>query len=464
MELDLNVLTGAQLDHILSQRNTGLQYVRELVLSYDKWANTEQTEQPHAAAKKVLDLLPVDKLWLFSWNSSLNISYDNLIRLYTRQKSMEFLEAGTPDKDVQDVIRDIPDLCTVFKSIRSLVMDPRDQKGLDHYAMLLTHSPDIERLHLQCNINEIQIPGEGLSSSPSSITDHLISTLFQHKIPFGSQAPLTLRTITLVNVVLGDRLGARWHLLVDFCSVEELRLCTCPGTGALLSKLCETTNLPRKLKCLEIQDNEYETSEYLDRFMGLVTGVERLLLHLTVLKLPSVPGIIRHSETLKLLSVHGIPKDPYKKELIYDMGSFAKICQQCNHLEEISVAFPPTQFGDFTKFLVTEGLPDLVTINSTTWPVALRVLASSHTPFYKKFLHRKAKEIFLQNIACAVQRKRTSKLQIIAFGKSDNENSAQQMIFMHKKQCGTTLVSRSSRAFKATGAIEGVLGFPIIVD
>lgn len=101
--------------------------------------------------------------------------------------------------------------------------------------------------------------------------------------------------------------------------------------------------------------------------MGLLTGVKRLLLWLKGwANLPPVEDIIRHSATLELLCIRGIPEPG--DELVYDNRSLKNIFQECKCLKQISIAFPPTEPDTLIKILKEHPLPNLVTVNSSTWP------------------------------------------------------------------------------------------------
>jgi len=179
----------------------------------------------------------------------------------------------------------------------------------------------------------------------------------------------------------------------------------------------------------------------LDGFLTLVSGIKVLTVDICYAKtLPSIVGITRHKTTLKELNIHGSRGDGEEEEMVYDHADFDKICKNCTQLEQLSVAFPVTSImrtntDAFMAFETTLGeLPELITLNITTWP--------TNTPSSSR-LPRQIYEHLLQNMAqsCFLSSRKynpSSKLSVIAWGASDKvyerEDSKTQIIFVKGKQ------------------------------
>ena len=161
---------------------------------------------------------------------------------------------------------------------------------------------------------------------------------------------------------------------------------------------------------------------------------------------PSSAGIIRHSKTLKSLNVHAsrIPDMDSDDELVYDYTSFLQICKDCSLLEQVSLAFPPVSVtrGKLEPFVNFENclgeLPNLVTLNITTWPTNSPPSSRLPRKIYEHLLQGLAQQGFERSVAHATEHNRSSKLAIIAFGSSDKvydrEDSQNQIIFVKGKQ------------------------------
>jgi hypothetical protein len=162
--------------------------------------------------------------------------------------------------------------------------------------------------------------------------------------PFAKCTPLALKEITLQKIYLRHAADT-YCKLINFRSVNKIRLFSCPGADSLLSELCKSTQLPDKLDCLEFKhdDNrEQEGLNAIDGFLVLVSGIKFLTIDVSgVQSLPAAAGIMRHSKTLRYLNVHANPPpEESDDEHVYDYSSFQDICKSCTELEQLSVAFP----------------------------------------------------------------------------------------------------------------------------
>lgn len=173
-------------------------------------------------------------------------------------------------------------------------------------------------------------------------------TLFSHLLPFNnsskSQAAFAHLTILRLAEVSLRHCADTFGKLVNFSQIEGLRVVKCPGADALLSMLCKSNHLPKKLRCLEFQhqdnaDNDALTA--LDDFLCLVEGIEDLYVDLTNVKaIPSVDGIVKHGKTLEVLLVHA--SDNSHEEHTWPPDEFQRLCLGVTKLQQISCAWPPT--------------------------------------------------------------------------------------------------------------------------
>jgi len=113
-------------------------------------------------------------------------------------------------------------------------------------------------------------------------------------------------------------------------------------------------------------------------------------------------------------------------------------------LEQISAGFPQTSVirhnsDSFIAFETCLGeLPNLITLNITTWPNNNPSSSKLPLKVYEHLLQGMAQQGFERSVAHAVTHSRSSKLTLIAFGSSDKvydrEDSKNQIIFVKGKQ------------------------------
>lgn len=236
------------------------------------------------------------------------------------------------DKNVIEELQKIPDFEKVFENVKKLGLYPDSREVLDYCQMLVKNSPKVEKITLHASFEENESPLSNRELNDSSTEPGLItSTMFNHMQPFSKCTPLALKEITLQKISL--RYAANTYCkLIDFRSVQSIRIFACAGADALLAELSKSTKLPDKLETLEFKhDDNHENDGLgaLDGFMCLVSGIKVLTIDLTYAKsLPAAAGIIRHGKTLKLLNVHaGRNPDELDDELVYDYSSFSQICK-----------------------------------------------------------------------------------------------------------------------------------------
>ncbi|KAF2477935.1 uncharacterized protein BDR25DRAFT_330548 [Lindgomyces ingoldianus] len=448
--LDVGSANDNKLGAFLNPRNIGLKHVRKLDLYLaDVLDKCNQLQQAHFAIRMILELLPENILEKFSWHPWSPFSGENLILLYKKQKKMKWLEGIALDKEVLQQLEKIPDFDKVFENVKKLGLYPDSREVLDFCHLLVKKSPKVEKITLHASFEESDSPIPNRELNDSSTGPGLItSTMFSHMHPFAKCTPMALKEITLQKINLRYATES-YCRLIDFRTVKSIRVFACPGADALFAELSKSTKLPEKLETLECKhdDNiENDGLGALDGFMCLVSGIKTLTIDLTLAKsLPAAAGIIRHGKTLQQLNVHAsrIPDD-CDEELVYDYSSFSQICKDCPLLEQISVAFPQTSIlrnksDSFTNFENCLGeLPNLVTLNITTWPNNQPSSTKMPRKVYEHLLQGMAQLGFEKSVLHATLHNRTSKLAIIAFGSSDKvydrEDSQNQIIFVKGRQ------------------------------
>jgi hypothetical protein len=438
--------TDTRLGAFLNPKNLGLPHIRKLDLYLADVADKcNQQQQANFAIRMILELLPENILEKFSWHPWSPFSGDNLVLLYRKQKRMTWMESIALDREVVAELQKVPDLDKVFENVRKIGLYPDSREVLDfcHFLLKNTANKTLEKVTLHASFDEIEptIPERELhdsSTGPGLIT----STMFAHMQPFAKCTPIALKEITLQKLKL--RYAADTYCkIIDFRSVQSIRIFACSGADALFAELSKSTKLPTKLETLEVKHDDNPDNDglgALDGFMCLVSGIKILSLDLTSSRsLPAAAGIIRHSKTLKQLNVHAsLGSDSCDEELVYDYASFSQICHECPLLEQLSVAFPSVSvirsknesFIDFETCL--SNLPQLVTLNITTWPTNSPSSTRLPLNIYEHLLANLAQQGFERSSNCAKEDNRSSKLAIIAFGSSDKvydrEDSKNQII------------------------------------
>ncbi|CAN9396229.1 unnamed protein product [Alternaria alternata] len=450
--LDVGSSHDTRLAAFLNPKNIGLQHVRKLDLYLaDVLDKCNQQQQANFAIRMILELLPENQLEKFSWHPWSPFSGDNLVLLYRKQKRMRWLESISLDRNVLPELQKLPNIEGCFKEVRKLGLYPDSREVLDfcHFLLKNVAGRKLEKITLHASFDEMDptVTTRELNDTvnePGLIT----STMFSHMQPFAKCTPIALNEITLQKLHL--RYAAETYCkLIDFQSIKSIRIFGCSGADALFAELSKSTKLPDKLETLEFKHDDNAENDGLgaiDGFLCLVSGIKTLTLDLTYVKaLPAAAGIVRHSKTLKSLNVHASTgPDMCDEELIYDYASFSSICKECTLLEQISVAFPSVSVirsknDSFVNFENCLGdLPQLATLNITTWPTNSPSSTKLPRKIYEHLLAGLAQQGFERSASNAKEKSRSSKLGIIAFGSSDKvydrEDSENQIIFVKGRQ------------------------------
>lgn len=448
--LDVGSPNDTRLGAFLNPRNIGLPHIRKLDLYLaDVMDKCNQLQQANFAIRMILELLPENILEKFSWHPWSPFSGDNLVLLYKKQKRMKWMESIALDKDVIGELQKLPDLDKVFENVRKIGLYPDSREVLDfcHFLLKNTTNKKLDKVTLHASFDEIEppVPDRELhdaSTGPGLIT----STMFSHMQPFDRCTPMALQEITLQKLKL-RYVADTYCKLIDFRTVKSIRVFGCSGADALFAELSKSTKLPDKLETLEFKhedNNENDGLGAVDGFLCLVSGIKVLTLDLTYSKsLPAAAGIVRHGKTLKQLNVHASTgPDTCDEELVYDYASFSQICKDCPLLEQVSVAFPQVSvirskndsFVDFENCLGS--LPQLVTLNITTWPTNSPSSTKLPRKIYEHLLANLAQQGFERSSSYAKEHNCSSKLAIVAFGSSDKvydrEDSQNQIICKYR--------------------------------
>jgi hypothetical protein len=465
--LDLGSPLDNRLGSMLNPRNIGLPYIRKLDLYLASVLDAcNQVQQAMFACRILLELLPENILEKFSWHPWATFSMDNLQLLYRKQKRLQWLEGIALDRDPMPELEKMQNVESIFSETRRLGLYPDNREVLNFCGWLLKNSPKVEKITLHTNfddeLGEPTIPYRELNDTaagPGLVT----RTIFGHMAPFTNCKPMALKDLCLQKVNL--RYAADTYCrVIDFTTIKSLKIFLCSGADTLFAEMSKSSKLPEKLEILEFKhdDNaEGDAMTALDAFLPLVTGIKELTLDIWKSKvLPSPSGITRHGKTLLALNVHGGGESCEDDELVYDLEHFQQICKGCPNLEQLSAAFPTTSLirsssEDFDAFQVGEfdqrhptqskhvqaalgDLPNLVTLNITTWPN--NSPSSSRLPrkVYDHLLQGMAQQGFERSISHAKSNDRSSKLNIIAFGASDKvcdrEDSSKIVIFVKGKR------------------------------
>ncbi|KAF1985842.1 hypothetical protein K402DRAFT_421767 [Aulographum hederae CBS 113979] len=448
--LDVGSPTDSKLTSFINPRNIGLPHIRKLDLYLaDVMDKCNQLTQANFAIRMILEFLPEDILEKFSWHPWSAFSADNLLLLYKKQKRMKWMEAIAMDRNVIPEINKLPNLDKAFENVRKLGLYPDSREVLDLCQLLMKNTSKVEKIVLHASFDDEHdrtVSSRELNDS-STAPGLITSTIFGHLQPFESCTPLQLRDLTLQKINL--RYAADTYCkFVDFRSIKALRIFGCSGADSMFAELSKSTKLPERLETLEIKhdDNqENDTLNALDGFLCLVSGIKVLTMDICYAKaLPSSAGITRHSRTLQELNVHASRGDGEEEELVYEYDQFEKICTECTQIEQLCAAFPATSVirahsDPFSQFEGALGnLPNLITLNITTWPT--NTPSSSRLPrkIYEHLLQSLAQAGFERSITHHASLSRSSKLAVIAFGSSDKvydrEDSKNQIIFVKGRQ------------------------------
>ncbi|EOD43867.1 hypothetical protein UCRNP2_9432 [Neofusicoccum parvum UCRNP2] len=481
--LDVGSTADLNLGAFLNPRNIGLHYIRRLhIYLAEVEEKRNQLQQAHFAVRMILEFLPENILERFSWHPWQPFSADNLLLLYRKQRHMNWLEGISLDKNILEQLENSADLERIAEHTRTLGLYPDSGEVLDLCNILLRKNRRVDKLIVNASFHPAMSSFSPRELHDSSTGPGLItSRLFGHMIPLDHCKPLALTELTLQKVHL--RYSAEtWCRAIKFSALKKLAIFDCPGACTLFAELSKPTKLPKNLETLEFkhEDNrESDALHALDNFLCLVTGLKAITIDISNVKeLPVAAGISRHGKTLKLLNVHANAADLLEDEYVYSAMDFESICRECSELEQLSVGFPATSIvaEKSDSFAAYESalnhLPNLVSLNITTWPKNGNTLGTLPRNIYALLLQNVAQSILYahhppsahhddndtDSIITAVSdhhlhgphasthhhhHPRSSHLNLIAFGSTDAatahaglDDSRTQLIFVKGRQVG----------------------------
>ena len=178
-------------------------------------------------------------------------------------------------------------------------------------------------------------------------------------------------------VLLGQKLSLRleadsvkhstdtWLKLVKFTNLEKLEVQNCAGTDVVFAQLSKAHLSPQKLKILRWMDEGRCEPHALDTLNGFIESLSVLKIIDIYLErmnnLPKADAIVHHKETLTSLSVHS--QSHSNDAHAYTEEDFARICDECSKIRQLSVMFPLTSLeqafpsAEFRAFLVCLFVP-----------------------------------------------------------------------------------------------------------
>jgi len=379
-----------------------------------------------------------------------------LIQLYKKQKKMKWLEAIMTDSTFDSKLIKELNFDSVVGDVERLGLYPDSKGTLDFSHELLRRVVKLKKLTIHANFENAAPPLTSRELNDTATGPGLITrTIFAHMLPFDKcVVPIVLKELTLQKLHLRYA-SDTYCKVIDFSNLEALRVYDCSGTDALLAELCRSSRLPKTLHTFEIKaeddQQEGEVVSTLDGFLCLVSGIEKLTIDIAYAKeMISLASITRHCKTLKSLSVHANENDATdadEEDHTFSRENIEKICTQCQQLEQISLALPDhhiarntnAEYDYFCSMLKT--LPNLVTLNITTWPSNISTASSRLSrKLYEHMLQGIAQTIFTTFGEEATKNNRRLKLSVIAFGTSDKiyerEDSKTTIIYVKGTQVG----------------------------
>ncbi|MCJ1471616.1 hypothetical protein MMC13_000256 [Lambiella insularis] len=404
-----------RLSAFLGRENPGIPHIREIFLRLEKlviqdkhrhYHSDDSSEEDEAeeiqaipgiraqfTVRLLLDFLPRDILYVFSWQNWEPLSVDNFMLLCKKQRSLRVLEIGPMDRLLTPVLDKHPDVFEKLTELNSIDIYPDTLDRLKASQKLLQAKPDIDHLCISTGFEYSNENHEDLQDS--STRPGLISrTLFSHMQPFDNCKPFILK-----NLDLDTYAADTWLKVIRFNALEKLEIRNCAGADFLFAQLSRPHLRPSKLKSLRWMDDDKSEPHALEAFEGLLESLSGLeTLHIFVKRmrsLPKVGPITLHKKTLTSLSVHS--QETREKIHTYSEEDYDRICG-CTQLRQLSVMFPNTSIdhatlsvGFFAFQACTVKLPNLRTLNIRRWPSTQDSFAGSFAriiPILRRYEHQ----------------------------------------------------------------------------
>ncbi|KAI9885727.1 MAG: hypothetical protein M1823_002493 [Watsoniomyces obsoletus] len=344
----------------------------------------------HFTVRLLIDLLPENILHRLVWQHEEEFSVENLVLLCRKQKKLKGLEVGPLDKSLNEALDRYPDLVKNLTELHALKFYPSNLGNLQACHRIMRDTPKLNELWIESAFDDglLRRPADDHDEAqPQSWNDEsnrpglITSTLFQHKLPFQQCQPMALRELVLHKINV--RWAAQTYMrVIDFPSLEILIVHGCGGADALFAEMAKPAKRPRKLQELTfIHASEGRGPTYvlsaLENFLQSVSSLKKLcILFLDGDRLPRVEAICRHAATLEVLMVHSAEPNSYAMDRYYSKTDFGTLCRECTKVRQLAIGCPSPKLLDahlnsgFTDYVDHAlSLPNLVTLNLTSWPV-----------------------------------------------------------------------------------------------
>ncbi|KAI5250627.1 hypothetical protein E4T42_04920 [Aureobasidium subglaciale] len=454
VNLEIGRRTDLRLGAMLHPGNAGLKQIRILRVQFNpQHIDLSETDKLRVemVVRMLIDSLPENILEDFEWSPWLAFDQETFLILLDRQKRLHWLTAfrleGT--NAVEKLESKSDEHASLYKDCEKLAIYPDSLPTLELGQFFLSKISTLTELIIHTNFahGPVHYTTRELNDSPTG-PGLVNKALFRHLLPFDkiTSPPFAhLSSLRLVDVGLrycADTYGR----LIDFTQIVTLRIVKCSGADALLSLLCKSAYLPRKLRCLEVQHSDNQDNDALtavDDFLCLVEGIEDLYLDLNNVKsMPNVDGIIKHNKTLEVLLVHA--SESSNEELVWASDDFQRLCSSVTRLRQLSCAWPASSIlrtnspsWDVFK-LGIRSLSRLLTLHISTFPSCSPLKANLEKSMYTELLRWQSTQLFFYTPSTA------SHLTLIAFGVSDKiptrQDSNNQLIFLR-----STLINADGR-------------------
>ncbi|KAI9809605.1 MAG: hypothetical protein M1825_000037 [Sarcosagium campestre] len=416
----------------------------------------------HFAARLLIELLPENVLEMFAWGSPEEFSADNFVLLCQRQRSLRTIEIGQMDRNLTEILQNQPQLIQNLTLLHSIDMFPQSLEDLEACHAVLRDTPKLDELLISSQFAPTSHDDDVNYDDESNKPGLIATIIFKDQIPFQSCTPMILTHLSLCRINL--RWAAQTYMrVISFPALKELFIKGCAGSDALFAEMVKPAKRPTKLEHLtyahveEIRAVPHYTLSALNSLLESISTLNALYINLSGSdSLPRIDGICNQGDNLRALIVHcsrhaGLIG--HRDRAYYSQDDVVKLCHRCKNLEQLALACPNTnaldlQLSDpFSKYIDTMlTLPELVTLNLTSWPPALSGSTYASVfklPFqvYSHQLQRIAQAIFSRSIERSKTESQPATLRVIAFGcnlKKYSQNTIagnmQQLAFMLGKQ------------------------------
>ncbi|KAI9888629.1 MAG: hypothetical protein M1814_006569 [Vezdaea aestivalis] len=379
IDLDIGGATDSRLSAFLRGDNPGLKHIREVNLWLYEDEEGATLQQANYTMRLLIDLLPANTLEAFNWHEYGKFSSENFILLCKRQKRLKYIQANPMDKPIIHQLQRSPTILSNLKEADDLGLFPTNAEELDICQMMVENAASRLRELMICPTLSDQTNLNDGASEPGLIT----KKIFRHMLPFKNCTALRLKTLWLENVNL--RYSTKSYMkVIEFPVLEFLDVRSCRGAEGLLQGMTRAVaGYGSKLVEFRLNhkvDTEQDAVSALEGFLDSFQGLETLLVVLDNTRhLPKASSITRHKKTL--LTLLTVARNEGAK---FSWSDFRDITSACSRLQQLAIAFPEVdllhgdpsdEFNDWVGQI--HRMPQLTTLNITTWPLVQNIVASS---------------------------------------------------------------------------------------